>query len=243
MLGGDVLFLNLAEGDAEGGERFAELFEGFGALRLAAGELFDGLLAGLLFVVEGAAIFQQNKFFGSEAAGLIEEILQLALEDGQLAAEGGLLIGVLGETAGEFDFSGIELIDGVAQFVLGLLEGFGLFGAGIQLRAEVGDAAVGVGNLKREGFQLGAAGDQAHGGGERTSAEGAVGFEDLAVGGDVAEAGEGALVEGDGVGEGIDDDGAAEEVVGDGGIGWLEADEIDGEADGLGMLVPVVIGG
>ena len=97
--------------------------------------------------------------------------------------------------------------------------------------------------MQREGFELGAAGNEAHGGGERASAQGAVGFEDLAVGGDVAEAGEGVFMEFNGILQCIDDDGAAEEVVGDGGIGWLEADEIDGEADGLGMLVPVVIGG
>ena len=98
---------------------------------MAAGELFDGLLASLLLVVEGAAIFEESQFFGFEAAGLTEEILQLALEDGQLAAERSLLVGVLGEAAGEFDFAGIEMIDGVAEIVLGLLEGFGLFGAGI----------------------------------------------------------------------------------------------------------------
>ena len=219
-----MLFLDLAEGDAECGEGFAEFFKGIGALRLAAGELFDGLLAGLLFVVEGGAIFEESQLFGFEAGGLIEEILQLALEDGQLAAEGSLLVGVLGEAAGEFDFAGIELIDGIAQVVLGLLEGFGLLSAGIQLRAEVGDAAVGVGNLKREGFQLGSAGNEAHGGGEWAGAEGAVGFEDLAVGGDVAEAGEGAFMEFNGILQRVDDDGAAEEVVGDGGIIWFEAD-------------------
>ena len=93
--------------------------------------MFDGLLAGLLFVVEGAAIFQQNKFFGSEAGGLVEEILQFFFENRQFTAEGGLLVGILGQAAGEFDFSGIELIDGVAQFVLGLLEGFGLLSAGV----------------------------------------------------------------------------------------------------------------
>ena len=97
--------------------------------------------------------------------------------------------------------------------------------------------------MQGEGFELGAAGDEAHGGSERAGAKGAIGFEDLSILGDVAEAGEGILVKSYRVGEGIDDDGAAEEMMRDGGVIRFKADEIDGEADALGVLVPVVIGG
>ena len=91
-----------------------------------------------------------------------------------------------------------------------------------------------------EGFEFRAAGEQSHRGGERAAAEGAVGFEHFAGGRDEPPAARAVAVQVAGVGERIDDDRAAEQVMGDRGVGRLEANQVNGEADPLRVLVPVV---
>src|SRR6185436_2981215 len=104
-----------------------------------------GLLAGLLLVVQRAALLEQVHLFSLQPADLLDEILKLAIENRQLAAEGSLLVGILRQPPGEFDLARIELINRVAQVVLSLLQRLGLLVSSIQLRGKIGDATIGIG--------------------------------------------------------------------------------------------------
>ena len=144
-----------------------------------------------------------------QAAELVEEILQLAFEEGHFAAEGALLVGVLGDAAGGFHLAGIGLIERVAQLVLAHLKRLGLGVSGGKLGGELLDAAIDFGDLALEGVEFRPTRNQAHRVGDRPDAQRAVGIEKLAFLGDKAEAGGGGGMERAGVGEGIDDDGPA----------------------------------
>jgi hypothetical protein len=96
------------------------------------------------------------------------------------------------------------------------------------------------GDLEGDRFELGTTRQEAHRGGERAGAERAVGFDHFADASDVAMILRPGLLKRDGVGEGVDEDGATEKMLGDGFVRRFEFNEVDGEADGLRMLVPVI---
>ena len=95
-----------------------------------------------------------------------------------------------------------------------------------ELPAERGDAPIHFDDLQFNRLKLGSAGKQSHCGGERAGAEGAVGFEHFARGGDVAESLRGRAMELDGSSQIVDDDRPAEQMLHDGLVFPLKADQI-----------------
>ena len=89
----------------------------------------------------------QRDLFALELADLLQQLLQLAVQHRLLAAERALLVLVLGDLTGQFDFGGVRPVDVIAQCGLLLLERAGGGVVFRELRGQLLNAGVDLADL------------------------------------------------------------------------------------------------
>ena len=180
--------------------------------------------------------------FDFEPAEVVQQAGKFAIQQRLLAVERILLVGGLGDPAGDFHPGGVGLIDGVSQGV-GLL--FDLFGSGVafaELRGEPGDSIIDFGDLRGDGLEFRAAGKQPHRGSQRAGAQRPVRLEHLAGVGDIAVSARADAMQIGGDVEIVDDDRLSEQMFGNRVVIRLDANQIGGDADAMRMGIPVIPG-